>query len=273
MLEFSVLTSIYIRANAQHYSECLQSIADQETKPNEVVVVHDGPVSDDIIAVENEFEAILPLKIIKLTNNLGLGLALNAGIEHCSNEWIARMDADDICTPDRFTKQIAFINENPGIDFVGSSIAEFENENLNCITGYRNLPSSHPAIVSKSRFRNPMNHMTVMYRKSNLQKLGGYKSLILLEDYYLWIQALKHGYNFANIPEPLVFARVDQNWLRRRKGMRYLRNELILLSYMLKIKHITTMQFIINFITRSLLRLSPNVFLKTTYYILRSKES
>ena len=111
-----------------------------------------------------EFETKLPLKLVKLPQNRGLGKALNEGLLHCAYDWVFRMDTDDICVPERFEKQVAFIEQHPESIIFGGQIAEF-GKNVNDIVAYRNVPTSAQEIIKFTQKRCPFNHMTVAYQK------------------------------------------------------------------------------------------------------------
>lgn len=112
-MKFSVLMSLYIKENPQYLRECFESLVAQTHPADEIVLVFDGAVTPELEAVVAEFETKLPLNLVKLPKNLGLGKALNEGLKHCSHDWVFRMDTDDICVPERFAKQVAFIEQHP----------------------------------------------------------------------------------------------------------------------------------------------------------------
>ena len=184
-MKFSVLMSLYIKENPQFLRECFESLVAQTRQADEIVLVFDGAVTPELESVVTEFETKLPLKLVKLPQNRGLGKALNEGLLHCAYDWVFRMDTDDICVPDRFEKQVAFIEQYPETIIFGGQIAEF-GENVNDIVAYRNVPTSAQEIIKFTQKRCPFNHMTVAYQKSAVINCGGYEDL--QEDYYLWIK-------------------------------------------------------------------------------------
>ena len=148
-----------------------------QTHPaDEIVLVFDGAVTPELEAVVSEFEAKLPLSLVKLPKNLGLGKALNEGLKHCSHDWVFRMDTDDICVPERFAKQVAFIEQHPDTIIFGGQIAEF-GENIQDIVAYRHVPTEAQDIVKFTQKRCPFNHMTVAYQKSAVINCGGYEDV------------------------------------------------------------------------------------------------
>ena len=198
---FSVLLSLYHKESPLFLRQSLTSIFTQTLLPIEVVLVEDGPLTDELYAVIKEFTSQHPeLKVISLPTNRGLGKALNEGLKHCSYDLVARMDTDDIAKPDRFEKQLAIFLEHPEIDVVGAWIDEFEGEVSNVLS-MRKVPEQHENILRFAKGRCPVNHPVVMFRKSAVLKAGGYKHFPLFEDYYLWVRMLMNGARFYNIPK------------------------------------------------------------------------
>ena len=119
MEPFSVLISVYCREKATHLNDALLSIWEQTLTPTEVVLVKDGPLTDELEQVINDFKnRYNAIRIVALPQNVGLGAALNEGLKHCSYELVARMDSDDICKPIRFEKQVQYLMQHPQIDII-----------------------------------------------------------------------------------------------------------------------------------------------------------
>ena len=117
---FSVLLSLYHKESPLFLRQSLTSIFTQTLLPIEVVLVEDGPLTDELYVIIEESTIRHPeLKVVSLPSNQGLGKALNEGLKHCSYDLVARMDTDDIAKPDRFEKQMAVFLEHPEIDVVG----------------------------------------------------------------------------------------------------------------------------------------------------------
>lgn len=265
-MKFSVLMSLYIKENPQYLRECLVSLCEQTVPADEIVFVFDGAVTAELEKVVDEFLPQLPIKLVKLPNNLGLGRALNEGLLHCSHDWICRMDTDDICVPTRFEQQMAYIQAHPDTIIVGGQIAEF-GQNIDDIVSYRRVPTTHDEILQFTRQRCPFNHMTVAYQKAAVLACGGYQDL--QEDYYLWIKLVAMGKKVANLPEVLVYARVGNGMVGRRRGLAQAKAEwrLFKLKYQLRIQGLLPGLF--TFLLRALPRLLPTSLLKVIYQFLR----
>ncbi|MBF0752405.1 MULTISPECIES: glycosyltransferase [unclassified Pasteurella] len=261
-MKFSVLMSLYIKENPRFLRECFESLAAQTHQADEIVLVFDGAVTEELETVVSEFEKQLPLKLVKLPQNQGLGNALNEGLKHCSHQWVFRMDTDDICVPERFAKQVTFIEQHPDTIIFGGQIAEF-GETVNDIVAYRSVPTEAQDIVKFTQKRCPFNHMTVAYQKSAVINCGGYEDL--QEDYYLWIKLVAQGQAVANLPDILVYARVGNGMVGRRRGLNQAKAEwrLFKLKYRLGIQDFASGFFI--FVLRSGSRLLPTALLKAAY--------
>lgn len=266
-MKFSVLMSIYKNEKPQFLDESLKSILNQSLSPDEIVIVEDGSLTEELsevlLSYMNKYSDII--KTIPLPQNVGLGQALAIGVEACTYDIIARMDTDDIARKDRFEKQISFLKENPGIDVLGSFISEFETSPEN-IYAERILPIVHDKIYTFAKFRSPMNHMTVVFKKAAVLGAGNYSDLKKMQDFELWGRMLNKGYKFANIPENLVNARGGSLLMQKRNGFKYF------LDYEFKIQKsffdsgfINTKEFLRNVTSKLLLRIIPE-FLRQFIY-------
>ena len=266
-IKFSALLSVYYKENPEWLKIALDSIINQTLQPNEIVLVEDGKLTDELYRIIEDYKTNYPnlFNIVPLEKNSGLGEALRIGILNCSNEIVARMDTDDIARNDRFEKQVQFMNEHPDIDVVGSWISEFE-DNPDKIISYRQLPTSHEEIYKFGQFRCPVNHMTIMYKKSAVLKAGNYQTFKNIEDYYLWGRMLKQGIKFANIPECLVNVRAGNAMFTRRANLTYFWNsEYPLHTEFYKMGFISYPQYIRNISSKFLLRVIPKWAMAIVY--------
>ncbi len=209
----------------------------------------------------------LPLKQVVLKENVGLGEALNEGLKACNYDLIVRVDTDDINHKERFEKQIAYMELNPDISAASSDILEFEVDPSKA-ERIKKVPR-YPYIRKYSLKRNPLNHMAVIFRKHAVLKVGSYKHHLYMEDYYLWLRLLAHGYKISNIPEPLVSARVGNGMLERRSGISYAKSEIQMMRKIYSLKLTKSPKTALLFVTRSVTRLLPSSTLKFVYNKLR----
>lgn len=257
--KFSVSICVYKGDNAELFDTAMNSIFNQTLMPDEVVLVVDGPVGTDILKVIEKYEnTYSELKVIRLKENVGHGNARRKGMEECSNEIIALMDADDICVETRFEQQIEIFKKNDNISIVGGLISEFIEKKEN-IVGMREVPESDYDIKAYMKKRCPMNQMTVMMKKSDVMEAGGYLDWYCDEDYYLWIRLALENKKFYNIQENLVYVRVGEEMYQRRGGIKYFQSEAKLQKYMLKSNVIGIRRYVINVSQRLVLQvLMPN---------------
>ena len=258
MEPFSVLISVYCREKATHLNDALLSIWEQTLTPTEVVLVKDGPLTDELEQVINDFKnRYNAIRIVALPQNVGLGAALNEGLKHCSYELVARMDSDDICKPIRFEKQVQYLMQHPQIAIVGSWIDEFYGTTDNVIA-QRRLPETTKELYQYAKSRCPFNHPTVMFRKSLVEQVGGYQPFYLFEDYYLWARMIQAQYQLHNMQDSLLFFRSSPQVAARRGGWKYAKSEIRLQREFLRMRLIGPFTFCKNLAIRTTVRLMPN---------------
>ena len=232
MAKFSVCMSVYHGDNATFFKQSIDSLLSQTRKPDEIVLVADGPVGDEINRVISDYEGSCDsFNVVRLEKNSGHAIARQTGLDAAQHEYIAIMDSDDIAVPDRFEKQMAYIEAHPDVDALGGQIDEFIGEPSN-VVGTRIVPLTDAEIKDYLKSRCPMNLVTVMLKKESVQKAEGYIDWYCEEDYYLWLRMTEQGMTFANLPDNLVNVRVGEEMYQRRGGMRYFKSEAKLQKYM-----------------------------------------
>ena len=269
-MSFSVLMSLYAKERPDFLRKSLDSVFSQSLKADEVVLVEDGPLTDELYAVVKDYSSSHPeLKIVPLPVNGGLGKALNEGLKHCSHELVARMDTDDIAKPDRFLKQVSFIESHPEIDGCSAWIEEFIGDQDN-IVSVKKLPEHNDEIYRYGKSRCPINHPAVIYRKKAVIDSGGYGPFP--EDYYLWGRMLTKGLKLYNIQESLLFFRSSEDVYKRRGGWKYYRAMLKLQKELHRISYTTYPEYLRNITIRTIVALIPNRLRAFIYkHLLRSK--
>jgi len=199
---------------------------------------------------------------------MGLGDALNEGMKYCTNELVARMDSDDIALPERFEKQLGvFMGDS--IDVCSSWVGEFDDDEYRVLS-YRKLPEEHEQIVKFFKTRNGINHPAVMYRKSTVELVGGYRKMIGFEDYYLWVRLIQAGAKLHNIQEPLVNMRAGRGQIERRAGLKYMIQEFRFLMKLREIRFLSFTQLCGNVMLRGVVRVLPKILVRKVYSVIRS---
>jgi glycosyltransferase involved in cell wall biosynthesis len=262
---FSLLMSVYGGDDPGYLDAAYRSVVhDQTRRPDDVVLVQDGPVPEPLgamIATLIETSPV-PARLLVLDANVGLGPALDQGMAACAHDIVARMDADDIAVPRRFEVQLPAVEA--GADLVGSALLEFD-ESPQDIVGRRVPPLTSEEILRYSRFHQPFNHPTIVYRRSAVQAVGGYRSLPLMEDYLLFAKMIQHGARVANIAEPLVLYRVGAGAYARRGGVTLLKSEWALQRRLYGLGFTSRGQFVRNIAIRGGYRLVPERLRKPAY--------
>lgn len=267
---FSVLMSLYDKEDPVFLNLCLESIKNQTLLPDEIVLVYDGKIKIELDKVVDYYTKFLPITKIKLDSNQGLGKALQIGLQHCKYNIVARMDTDDICHPQRFEIQIPKISMDEELVLLGSAITEFDADNNERL---KKLPLSQSNIAEYAKLKNPFNHMTVVFRKEIIIKLGGYVHHLYMEDYNLWLRVLSKKYKVENIPDTLVRARVGKSMVIKRRGVKYIKSEIQLmqLKYKLGINNFIGNFFC--FIIRAVPRILPSAVLSYIYNVDRKSKN
>ncbi|EFQ83607.1 glycosyltransferase, group 2 family protein [Aeromicrobium marinum DSM 15272] len=261
---FSVLMPFYAGDRPEQVEQAFRSVTvDQHLRPDEVVLVQDGPVGDDLSATVAGIVAgsVVPVRLVTLSRNSGLAEALAAGLAEVAHDVVARMDADDVSVPERFAVQIPRIAA--GLDVVGSAITEFGD--AAGTTRTRPVPQGAEAIAQQARLRSPFHHPSVVYRASAVAAAGGYRDLAMLEDYWLWARMLMAGAQVDNVPDALVLYRIGDGAYGRRGGWALLRSELALQAAFARIGFTTPVQRWRNVAVRGIYRLVPERLRKLAY--------
>ncbi len=270
---FSLLISTWGGDRPDFLREAFVSTVQGQTRrPAQVVLVQDGPVPDDLAAEISHLVATSPVPVqhLAMPRNVGLGPALDAGLQACRHEVVARMDADDVSAADRFEKQLPVIEA--GADIVGSGLWEF-GETIEDVVGTRTPPTDPAEIRRVIGFRDPFNHPTVVYRRSAVLAAGGYSDMALMEDYLLFTRMVAGGAEPANLAEPLVHYRVGDGAYARRGGITLLRSELALQRRFRSLGITTRRQYLRNVVVRGGYRLVPEGVRKVAYRSLLANRS
>ncbi len=219
--EYSVLISVYYKEQPEWFQDAIESILNQTVPPSEIVLVEDGPLTDELYKIVDKYAQNPIFKIVPLEKNVGLGLALREGLKQCKNDLIARMDTDDIAVPNRCEKQLKKFIEDSNLDIVGCWENEFWGNSINDAFSCHKVPEKHDEIVKFMRRRCALLHPTVIFKKTAVLKAGNYQHRPLFEDYDLFVRMLQTGSKCYNLQESLYSLRVNPNLFKRRGGFKY----------------------------------------------------
>lgn len=258
MAQLSVLMSLYIKEKPEYARACFESLLRQSVQADEWVIVEDGPLTEEMYTLLTEYQEKYPglIKRISLEKNQGLGFALKVGVPECRNEFIARMDTDDIAREDRFEKQFVEFEKNSELGICGSQIDEFE-DTPDRIIARRVVPTNHDDIVEYQKRRDAFNHMTVMYKKKAVLDAGNYEPCPLMEDTYLWVRMIMNGVKCKNIDEPLVYVRIGHDMFKRRGSWSYFKKYKSGRKMVLETGYISKLDYVITVLIQLFVALMP----------------
>lgn len=219
MEKYSVLMSLYAKEKPEYLPLAIDSMLSQTVKPDEIVIVKDGPLTKELDEIVQKYKDAAPeiFTIVPSEKNIGLGLALNLGLENCRNELVARMDTDDIAKSDRCEKQLAAFEKDGELCLLGSAVDEF-HDTPDKVVSRRVVPCEHKDIYEFAKRRSAFNHPTVMYKKSKVLSVGGYSNLRRNQDVDLFARMLFSGCKAGNIEESLLFFRSNDDLAKRRRS-------------------------------------------------------
>ena len=252
---------VYWKEDSVRFSSALESIFSNTRLPSETLVICDGPLTEALETVIADNEQQPGFRVVRLKENQGIVTALNSGLAEVLNDIVVRCDSDDINHPERFEKLLCKIDE--GYDIVGSQVEEVNDKGE--IIARKKLPISHEDIVRYAKKRNPINHMSVAFRASDVREIGGYPDVYLKEDYALWGKLIGAGKRFANLHESLVFANGGIDLYARRRGLKAALSEVRLQRILVRSGVNNLFEAIITGVVRFIFLLSPIIVLSFIY--------
>lgn len=247
-MKYSVLMSVYDKDDVMYLAEAVDSMIAQTVPPEQFVIVIDGPISLKLWSLIEKYQSSNEklFTIIPLDQNGGLGNALNEGLKHCRNDLVARMDADDISLPQRCERELELFVQNEKLAICGTHIDEFYDvpENVHTI---RKVPTEYEDIKKFIRRRQPFNHPTVMFKKSEVIRCGCYGRLKRKQDFDLFSRMINNGCYALNIDESLLKFRANEDSYKRRKSWSYIKStiEVGILNYKRKYCSVADLVYII----------------------------
>lgn len=271
--KYSVLMSVYNKENPKWFDESIQSMFNQTIKPNEFVLIEDGPLTNELYEVVEKYskEYSSKFEVVKFDKNVGLGPALKKGVEICSNEYIARMDSDDYSMPKRIEKEFEIFKKYPDIGIVGTNVSEFI-DSIDSVVCNVILPEKNDEIVKFSKKRNPFRHPSIMFKKSEVIRAGNYREYYLCEDYDLWLRMIRSGSKCYNIQDILTYMRIGEDFYKRRGGHKYFKSIRKFKKEQLENGYFTRMEYLKTIIPHAIVCYIPNGLRDFVYKKLLRKE-
>lgn len=262
LMKYSVVMAIYKNDRPEWLLQAINSLLSQTIKSNDIIFVRDGHISKKLEKILISFEELhKEITVIRLDRNVGAGLARNEGVSRAKNELVAIMDADDISLSSRFELQLAEFNSNAETILVGGQISEFEKTPDN-VVGYRKVPTEFNAIKKFARYRSPINHVTIMFKKSIFLSIGGYPKMSRAEDYYMISALLANGYIITNLNSTIVNCRINSDNIRRRKSWLNVRENIISRWKIYRLGAISFLNFLISSMAQLILFVMPVTLLR-----------
>ncbi len=265
---FSVLICVYGGDNPKTFSNSLESIFKNSVLPKKVVLVVDGPVTEGIDIVIENFKHNKSFKVFRLEKNLGLAHALNFGLRKIDTEWIIRADSDDYNVSKRFEILQHYMTKD--FDLLGSYVAEKDENNE--IYAIKKVPNTQNEIKKYIKKRNPFNHMSVAFRRSLVNQVGGYPNIQFREDYGLWASMLFAGCKCKNLDQVLVHASAGTKMFKRRSGGKIIEAEYLLQKHLIKTNQTSFLFSIIYFFLRIFILNLPSKIISKIYNYLRKRK-
>lgn len=268
--KYSVLMSVYFKEQPEFLKVAIQSMIDQTVKPDQFIIVKDGPLTSELDQVIDEYDSkyLGLFTIIANKTNLGLGPALKKGVLESRNELIARMDSDDFCVNDRVEKQLKIFSSHPEIGMVGSYEAEFIND-INNVVAIHRVPEKSKEIKQFMRRRCAMLHPTVIFKKNAVIAAGNYQETsvyAVYEDYDLFARMIfDANIKCFNIQECLYYIRTSEDFYQRRGGFKYAKTVLRFKWHLFRKKNMSFADFCISGIGQAVVCVLPNKLRKIFY--------
>ena len=255
---YSALLCVNNTEKSEWLSIALDSMLNQTMKPDEIVLVQNGSLTEDLDATIYQYKEKYPgiIKILPLLDKVGLGTALRQGVLACSHGFIACMDADGYSVPTRIEEELVTLIEKK-VDMVGSVINEFVDSTDN-VVAHRAFPEDPEQIYKFAKRNVPMAHSSVLFKKRMVLACGNYEDFYLAEDYALFIRLLSIYAKGYNIQKPLVYKRVREEFYEQRRGWNYFKAMLRFNKKFFKTRWFSYRDYVVRSIKSGLDCLKPN---------------
>lgn len=249
--------AVYYKVNPNHLKESINSILKQTYKPSQFIIVKDGMLTKEQNEVIEDYKKDSIIETISIEKNQGSGNAYNQAIDKCKYPYAAIMDSDDIADEKKFEKQIKYISTHPDIDAIGTNAIEFLGKKENVVST-RIMPEKNEDIIKFGHARCPMIQPTVLFKVDSVKAAGSYQHSPLTEDFDLYIRMIMKGCKFYTYQEVLYYIRTNEEFFRRRGGLKYLKTILDFKYKWYKKGYFTFFQFLKTSISSIAVSLMPN---------------
>lgn len=222
--KIGVLMTTYNEEKYIH--KCIESILNQTYRDFRLFIVDDDSTDNTSRIIKEYAKSDERIELIETGENIGFCRSLNVGLKKIQADYVARIDADDICLDFRFAKEVEFLDKHPEISAVGSSMLVHDDGG---IWGF--VEAVNDFSIDFALERVPLFHPTVMMRKKVIDAIGGYtvwqKKTRCSEDYDLWLKWLSAGYKISNLKIPTIMYREDEiSYRKRDKAQQHFFSEL-----------------------------------------------
>lgn len=220
--ELAIILSVYSKDTLSFVSSAVESLLKQTVSDFDIFIQKDGPLDP---AVEDYLQTIRDgrIRCYQREENKGLAHSLNdllSIVLPLGYPYIARMDADDICAPDRLERQLRYLELHPEVDCAGTWAIEILSDGTEFFR--KRMPEHHDECLALFRKRDCIIHPTAVFRRSFFERAGVYETdSFFAEDTMMWAKGFAAGCRFANVPEYLYEFRLDSNFFERRRGWKY----------------------------------------------------
>ena len=193
--------------DARYLPGAIESILGQSLQDFELIIIDDHSADETPEALANYIQRDSRIRVIRNERNVGVARSLNRGIEVARGELIARMDSDDISLPERFDKQVAFLDAHPEVGVLGTQTLFIDESGQLFRQAEWEKPTSHNSLVWQLFYATPICHPSVMMRTECLRSVGGYSPDYPNEDMQLWTR-MALTTKLANLDDILLHYRM-----------------------------------------------------------------
>ncbi|MDP2007011.1 MAG: glycosyltransferase, partial [Rubrivivax sp.] len=190
--------AVHSSANPLHFCESLGSMRQQTYRAMRIFLYCDGPLSPPLDAAIERHLVCAPGQDVVLRNEKPKGLAtglnclIDRALQDTSIRYLARMDSDDLSTPNRIASQVAFMESRPEVTVAGTWVIEFTTPGQSDF--HKQLPSAPTEVAQFMLYRSPLAHPTVMFRRGVFERGHRYDPRrLIMQDYELWSRLLLAG--------------------------------------------------------------------------------